>query len=110
MTQPAPRAGEGCKASATSDPPQDCDAPFCGCNPAWHDAITMLSECGWGPTDSLRTALAEIAGALGTARFTLNGLRTLYPGLQQSEACAHAIEIIDTVLTTHEAAIREGTK
>jgi hypothetical protein len=34
-----------CMASATSDPPQDCDAPFCGCDPAWSACIEMLQEC-----------------------------------------------------------------
>jgi hypothetical protein len=24
-----------CAATLPSDPPQDCDAPFCGCDPAW---------------------------------------------------------------------------
>lgn len=36
-----------CPASATSDPPQDCDAPFCGCNPAWLDALAKAQESGW---------------------------------------------------------------
>jgi hypothetical protein len=37
--------GRKCMASATSDPPQDCDAPFCGCDPAWSACIEMLQEC-----------------------------------------------------------------
>jgi hypothetical protein len=36
--------------------PQDCDAPFCGCNPAWSECIEMLIECGllpeWRPIES----------------------------------------------------------
>jgi hypothetical protein len=39
-----PRARK-CVANMASDPPQDCDAPFCGCNPAWDDCIKMLQEC-----------------------------------------------------------------
>lgn len=35
-----------CAATMGFDPPQDCDAPFCGCNPAWHDCIEMLRETG----------------------------------------------------------------
>lgn len=38
-----------CRAQRTADPPIDCEAPFCGCNPAWTEAIAMLRECGWGP-------------------------------------------------------------
>jgi hypothetical protein len=34
----------------------DCDAPFCGCNPAWSDAIELLQECGWKSPDKLRAA------------------------------------------------------
>lgn len=30
----------------TGPDPQDCDAPFCGCNPAWSECIEMLQECG----------------------------------------------------------------
>lgn len=37
-----------------ADPPQDCDAPFCGCVPAWDDAIAMLQECGWKSPQELR--------------------------------------------------------
>lgn len=42
-------APQQCAANHASDPPQDCDAPFCGCNPAWSDCIQMLQECGWNP-------------------------------------------------------------
>jgi len=36
-----------CAATMGFDPPQDCDAPFCGCDPAWTKTIEMLQECGW---------------------------------------------------------------
>jgi hypothetical protein len=29
------------------DPPADCDAPFCGCNPAWTQALEAAYESGW---------------------------------------------------------------
>ena len=49
VVAPPVASNERCKANPTSDPPQDCDAPFCGCNPAWQECIAMLIECGWGP-------------------------------------------------------------
>ena len=36
-----------CAATTSTDPPQDCDAPFCGCNPAWQEALSMAQESGW---------------------------------------------------------------
>lgn len=55
-----------CRASATSDPPVDCDMPFCGCNPAWQEAIAALQECGWlsmREADDLKTQLAAAQAA-----------------------------------------------
>ncbi len=40
-----PEPARKCMANRSADPPQDCDAPFCGCNPAWDDCIKMLQEC-----------------------------------------------------------------
>lgn len=40
-----------CRAHRTADPPQDCDAPFCGCNPAWVQCMEWLIEAGWGPEE-----------------------------------------------------------
>jgi len=31
------------------DPPQDCDWPFCGCDPHAEKVIEALQECGWSP-------------------------------------------------------------
>ena len=73
MTHPVPTEGrEGtagpkvpkarsCYADPYSDPPRDCGAPFCGCNPAWTDCIEMLLECGWKGPDELRAALDLLA-------------------------------------------------
>lgn len=36
-----------CAALNPADPPQDCDAPFCGCNPEWSKCIEWLVEAGW---------------------------------------------------------------
>jgi hypothetical protein len=42
-----------CAATVSSDPPQDCDAPYCGCNPAWTQCIEWLIEAGWkSPSDT----------------------------------------------------------
>lgn len=36
-----------CKARASaSDPPQDCDWPFCGCDPRADKVLATLQECG----------------------------------------------------------------
>jgi hypothetical protein len=43
-----------CAATIKTDPPQDCDAPFCGCNPAWAQCIEWLQEMGWKSPDELR--------------------------------------------------------
>jgi hypothetical protein len=32
-----------------TDPPQDCDWPFCGCDEHATKVIATLQECGWGP-------------------------------------------------------------
>jgi len=32
-----------------TDPPQDCDWPFCGCDEHALKVIATLQECGWGP-------------------------------------------------------------
>ena len=50
------RKARGCLVNPYSDPPQDCGAPFCGCNPAWTACIEMLLECGWKGPDELRAA------------------------------------------------------
>jgi len=61
-----------CKANRAADPPQDCDAPFCGCNPAWTQAIEWLQECGWlseresveiiAERDRMKKRLSKIGG------------------------------------------------
>lgn len=48
-----------CPASASMDPPQDCDAPFCGCNPAWTQCIEWLQEAGWEPRRQDETSRQE---------------------------------------------------
>ena len=51
--------GRPCFATISTDPPQDCDAPYCGCNPAWHECIEMLQESGWLNEKQAREAEAE---------------------------------------------------
>jgi hypothetical protein len=62
--------GWACKARPTADPPQDCAMPFCGCNPAWQDALASAQESGWltlQEADALRADVRALAEAL--ARF-----------------------------------------
>lgn len=52
--QPPPSERWKCQAGK-GDPPMDCDAPFCGCNPEWHKVIEALQESGWkSPQEILR--------------------------------------------------------
>lgn len=63
-----------CKANRTADPPQDCDAPYCGCNPEWTRCIEWLVEAGWqkgGVHETtevarLRAALYECLNDMGS--------------------------------------------
>ena len=48
-----------CAALNSVDPPQDCDAPFCGCNPEWTKCIEALQECGWEDSRSVDALRAE---------------------------------------------------
>lgn len=48
-----------CRARATADPPQDCDAPFCGCDPAWSYAIELLRESGWLSPEEIRVQVRQ---------------------------------------------------
>lgn len=38
--------GWKCGARASIDPPQDCDWPFCGCDPYANKVMETLQECG----------------------------------------------------------------
>jgi transcriptional regulator with XRE-family HTH domain len=44
-------AKSSCKVreAGMTDPPQDCDWPFCGCDEHATKVIDTLQECGWGP-------------------------------------------------------------
>lgn len=53
-----------CAALTSADPPQDCDAPFCGCNPEWTKTIEALQELGWGPLSDRERELRECVGLL----------------------------------------------
>jgi hypothetical protein len=53
-----------CKANPTADPPQDCDFPFCGCDPNAINVIETLQESGWiGPKEACDREKAAIAAA-----------------------------------------------
>ncbi len=36
-----------CKAQPTADPPQDCDWPFCGCDPGADKVLDAIAESGF---------------------------------------------------------------
>lgn len=48
-------------AAGKGDPPQDCDAPFCGCNPEWTKVMQWLDEAGWKSREEVRKLEADIA-------------------------------------------------
>lgn len=64
-----------CGAQPTADPPQDCDMPFCGCNPAWQDALAAAQESGWlserearelrVSRDSLESTISAVVQTIG---------------------------------------------
>jgi hypothetical protein len=43
-----------------TDPPQDCDWPFCGCDPHATKVIEALQEMGWGATNELFECIARL--------------------------------------------------
>lgn len=49
-----PLKPQKCAADMYADPPRDCNAPYCGCNPAWTQCLEMLQECGWQSPDEVR--------------------------------------------------------
>jgi len=52
------------RAAGKTDPPQDCDMPFCGCNPAWTEALASAQESGWLPERQLVERLEVVQGQL----------------------------------------------
>jgi polyhydroxyalkanoate synthesis regulator phasin len=66
-----PSKGRRCAATLSTDPPMDCDAPFCGCDPAWSACIEMLQESGWLTSveaDKLNRELAELRKPVAVER------------------------------------------
>jgi len=56
-------SGWTCAASrGLADPPQDCDMPFCGCNPAWSEALGAAQEAGWISRQDADTLRMRAAG------------------------------------------------
>jgi|SRR5688572_755764 len=53
--------GRRCAATISTDPPSDCDAPFCGCNPEWHVALDAARESGWLNSSEASKLQAELA-------------------------------------------------
>jgi len=45
-TPPELAKGWKCGANRSADPPQDCDWPYCGCDPHTDRVIKGLQECG----------------------------------------------------------------
>ena len=52
-----------CKAQPTADPPQDCDWPYCGCDPHAQEVMECLIESGWAPEEEARRMREQIAQA-----------------------------------------------
>jgi len=58
------RAEWKCKANSTADPPQDCDYPFCGCDPNATKVIDTLQECGWLSPEAVARKQARLSEVL----------------------------------------------
>jgi len=67
-----------CSADMYSDPPRDCDAPYCGCNPAWLQCMEMLQEIGWQTPDEVRSIEARIRELEAELEIGVNLLRLIY--------------------------------
>ncbi len=105
-----------CAALMGFDPPADCDAPFCGCNPAWTKAIEMLQECGWVDADTIRTAesalaatKAKLEAAVGALRRINNWEEDIEPfqkargiPFDETDILEHMEDIAHAALTTQE--------
>ena len=59
-----------CKAKSafSSDPPQECDWPFCGCDPKADDVIESLQECGWASFEEVCETEREHKSELAEAK------------------------------------------
>lgn len=44
---------KSCMANFYSDPPQDCNWPFCGCDPKTNQIMSQLQECGIATTEPI---------------------------------------------------------
>lgn len=49
-----------CKANRSSDPPQDCDWPYCGCDEHAEKVVESMIECGWQSPREVTTKDAEL--------------------------------------------------
>jgi hypothetical protein len=104
-----------CKANPTSDPPQDCDWPGCGCDSAANKVLEHFAECGLELIRSdelfkLRARLRELIalmegdGAFGhitigeTRRRILNEARELVPDMPASQTPAELPEAPETAM------------
>ena len=90
-----------CRAQRMADPPQDCDAPFCGCHPAWADAIQMLLECGWGPCADRNARLARLGEAL-------RQIQREVASDPQNRWCRNALIVADAALADAGAGKERG--
>lgn len=89
LRRPAGHGGQvrKCAATLSTDPPQDCDAPFCGCDPAWHPCMQMLQESGWLSSEQGRNLQDKLTAA-GWAEIGLkNQLIELHSRLASYDAC-----------------------
>ena len=50
-----------CAATRNTDPPQDCDYPFCGCSEEAMKCMETLIECGWGNVETELRRISNLA-------------------------------------------------
>jgi hypothetical protein len=69
--------------AGTTDPPQDCDYPFCGCDEHATRVIATLQECGWGPNAPSSSQSAETPQPLVTCDDCLRDV----PSIDKNSRC-----------------------
>lgn len=91
-----------CMAAASkSDPPQDCDFPFCGCSRNASEAVATLLECGWVNQEEatqLRREIASLKATNSRLRAAMKGIDMALriPAAEYVPAIGDVFRIIDS--------------
>lgn len=85
-----------CRAKLNSEPPQDCDAPYCGCKAEWSECIDLLMEFGWLSPAAAQAIVKAKDRALIERDLALRQLeRARYSAEEWSKSCDYWRERVD---------------